>query len=246
LNTSNKIAELQERGFCVLESLFPAPLIHACREAFWPILLDYLSKHSHEPNRGPRRHFLPLPFEPPCFAPEFFFDPAILAIARAAMDDRIVADQWGCDVPLAGSQYQEPHVDYQRALFAEMPDLAVPPYMLVVSFGLTGIMPADGPMEIAPGTHRMLRAAALESVKAGRISLEPIPLEIGDVLIRHPWAVHRGTPNSTQIPRALATIRYVRRWYADDSREVNAVLLPLWGSLTAEQRSLLRFPLWRR
>jgi hypothetical protein len=68
-------------------------------------------------------------------------------------------------------------------------------------------------------------------------------LEIGDVLIRNPWAVHRGTPNTTDTPRALVTIRYVRHWYADDSRDVQAVPRAVWVSLTADQQSIMRFPI---
>ncbi len=47
-----KIAELQLKGFCVLKTHLSIPLIDACREAFWPILLGYLKNHSEEPNRG--------------------------------------------------------------------------------------------------------------------------------------------------------------------------------------------------
>ncbi len=72
------------------------------------------------------------------------------------------------------------------------------------------------------------------------------PLEIGDVLIRHPWAVHRGTPNNTAIPRAFATIRYVRRWYVDDSRDVNPIDGRTWRSLSPEQQCSMRFPLKSR
>jgi ectoine hydroxylase-related dioxygenase (phytanoyl-CoA dioxygenase family) len=183
-----------------------------------------------------------MPFERPCFASEFFFDHAVLTLIRATMGDGIVADQWGCDVPLGGSQYQEPHIDYQRPVFAERPELVFPPYMLVVSFGLLRITPAHGPVEIAPGTHRMARDVALQSVKAGEIPLRTISLETGDVLIRHPWAVHRGTPNTTDMPRALATIRYVRSWYTDSSRDVNAIPFSLWRSFTPKERCLLRFP----
>jgi len=84
-----------------------------------------------------------MPFEPPCFGPEFFFDTEVLSVVRGAMDDRVVAGQWGGEVP-----------DHQRPLSAESPD----------------------------------------------------PL-------------HWGTPNVTDTPRALATIRYVRRWYAGNSRD---------------------------
>jgi len=216
--------------------------VQCCREAFWPVLLDYLGTNRNKPNRGEHRHFLAMPFDPPCFAPEFFFDAGILDIVRGAMDDRVITDQWGCDVPLEGSKHQQPHVDYQRPLFAEAPDLALPTYMLLVSFGLIDISPAHGPIEIAPGTHRMPRTKALRSVADGEIELQPVTPELGDVLIRHPWALHRGTPNMTDTPRPLVTIRYVRRWYADDSREVNTIPAALWQSFTPEQQSIMRFP----
>jgi ectoine hydroxylase-related dioxygenase (phytanoyl-CoA dioxygenase family) len=89
----------------------------------------------------------------------------------------------------------------------------------------------------------MPRSEAIRAVESGEIRLEPMKLEVGDVLIRHPWALHRGTPNRTETPRALASIRYVRRWYADSSREINAVSRRVWEGLTSEQQSLLRFPI---
>ncbi|MBZ5625506.1 MAG: phytanoyl-CoA dioxygenase family protein [Acidobacteriia bacterium] len=240
---TDRIAELQERGFCVLKPHFPRSLIQACRDAFWPILLDYLERNRDQPNRGEHRHYLAMPFEPPCFAPEFFFDAGILSIVRGVMDERVVADQWGCDVPVLGSKHQQLHADYRRPLFPEAPDLLLPTYMLVVSFGLTDILPANGPIEIAPGTHRMPRDQAQRSVELAEIELQPVTLDLGDVLIRHPWALHRGTPNLTDTPRALVTIRYVRRWYADCSREVNSLPFAVWQSLTTEQQNILRFPI---
>jgi ectoine hydroxylase-related dioxygenase (phytanoyl-CoA dioxygenase family) len=238
----NQIAELEDRGYCILKACFSEIALRTCREAFWPTLLTYLEKNCNEPNRGPNRHFLPMPFDPPCFAPEFFFDTEVLAIVRGTMDERIVADQWGCDTPLKGSTNQEFHVDYRRPLFPEVPDLLLPTYMLVVSFGLVDITPADGPIEIAPGTHRLPRVQAVRAVEAARIMPEPITMKVGDVLIRHPWALHRGTANMTDTPRALLTVRYVRRWYAEGSRDVNSIPRAVWHSLTSEQRDLMRFP----
>jgi ectoine hydroxylase-related dioxygenase (phytanoyl-CoA dioxygenase family) len=237
------IATLREKGYCVLRAHLPPRLIDRCRDAFWPVLQTYLSAHGDKPNRGPQRHFLPMPFNSPCYAPEFFFDPDILSIVHGLLGDRIVADQWGCDVPMRGSGYQEPHVDYCHPLFAEAPDLQLPFYTLVVSFGLVRISNGNGPIEIAPGTHRMPRKEAMQAVTSREIPLQPIPLEIGDVLIRHPRALHRGTPNNTSIPRALVTVRYVRRWYADDSRDVNSIDARTWRSLSPEQQRMMRFPL---
>jgi hypothetical protein len=240
--TKEKILEVQEKGFCVLKAHFARRAIDACRDAFWPVLLAYLKAQGDGPNRGAHRHFLPMPFEPRCFAHTFFFDAEVLSIVRGVMDDRVVADQWGCDVPLRGSDYQGLHVDYQRPLFGELPDLSLPVYMLVISFGLVRIAPEHGPIEIAPGTHRMPRKEALRAVESAEIEMRPVPLEIGDVLIRHPWALHRGSPNTTDTPRALVSVRYVRSWYADNSREVNSVPRATWESLTPDQQGMLRFP----
>ena len=242
MTTADHIQAIRDQGFCVLPGHFPHRLIRDCRDAFWPVLLAYLQAHAGEPNRGPYRHFLPMPFEPPCFVPEFFFDTGILRIVRGLMGDQVVADQWSCDVPLRGSDYQEVHADYRRPLFEEAPDLPLPAYQLVVSFGLVRIGPEHGPIEMAPGTHRMPRAQALRAVQASEIVLRPVPLAAGDVLIRHPWVLHRGTPNTTDTPRALASIRYVRPWYADHSREVSAMGRATWRALTPGQQGMLRFP----
>jgi len=242
VSTEDKITELKKNGFCVLRTQLSVPLIEACRDAFWPALLAHLEHYRQEPNRGPNRHFLPMPFDPPCFAPDFFFDPGVLSIVHKVMDARVVADQWGCDVAIKGSQHQKLHVDYQRPLFAETPDLDLPPYMLVVSFGLVRITLDTGPIQIASGTHRMSRHDVEQAVHSTEIELCSVPLEIGDVLIRHPWALHRGTPNTTDTPRPLVTIRYVRRWYADDSREINPIPRAVWRRLTPEQQGAMRFP----
>jgi len=239
---NEKVLELHKNGYCLLRAGLPKAVVNACREAFWPILLKYVEDHGHEANRGPHRHSLPMPFHRPCFASEFFFDTTILDVVRGAMGSRMVADQWCCDIPLRGSQYQRFHVDYQRPLFEELPELSLPPYMLVVSFGFIDITAEHGPIEIAVGTHRMAREAAIRSVESGECDVDSVLMEIGDVLIRHPWALHRGTPNLTDAPRVLATIRYVRRWYADDSREVDAIPNTIWQSLTQEQRAIMRFP----
>jgi hypothetical protein len=238
---SEKISEVREQGYCILKSHLAPQVVEACRQAFWPRLVKHINSGCGS-NRGLHRHFFAMSFEPTIFNPQFFFDDEVLYIVRGLMDDRVVADQWGCDVPLRGSEYQAVHVDYQRPLFPEAPNLELPAYALVVSFGLVRIAPEHGPIEIAPGTHRMTRTDALQAVEAGEIGLQAVPLEIGDVLIRHPWALHRGTPNRTEVPRALATIRYVRRWYADTSREVENLPHATWESLTAEQQCMMRFP----
>jgi ectoine hydroxylase-related dioxygenase (phytanoyl-CoA dioxygenase family) len=157
------------------------------------------------------------------------------------MGDKVVADQWGCDVALTGADYQGIHVDYRHPLFSELPDLQLPVYMLIVSFGLGPITITDGPIEIAPGTQNMQRTQALRAAESGEVELQAVPLEVGDVLIRHPWAIHRGSPNRSITARALVSIRYVRSWYDDKSRDVSLMPQQVWESLTSEQQNMMRF-----
>ena len=242
ISLTDKVDELRDQGFCILKRHFAAPLVENCRISFLPVLQAFLESNGHSPNRGTNRFFLPMPFEPPCFTPEFFFDNKILSIIKGILGDRIAIDQWGCDVPLAGSDYQIAHVDYQRPLFYELPDLEMPVYMLVMSFALTQITEQNGAIELAATTHRLSRTEAIKAVEKKEIKMLPINMDIGDVLIRHPWVLHRGTPNKTDKPRLLTTIRYVRSWYADNSREVNSIPASVWKSLTSYQKNMLRFP----
>jgi ectoine hydroxylase-related dioxygenase (phytanoyl-CoA dioxygenase family) len=233
--------QVRQQGFAVLRDHLPRSAIDRCREGFLPYWERFL-RGGPPSNRGPHRYFLAMPFERPWFSPAFFVDPDILRVVRAVMDGGVVADQFGCDVPLAGSEYQRAHVDYAHPLFREVPDLVLPPFALVVSFGLGAIGPEDGPIEIAAGTHSWPRSRADAAIASDDLRLESVHLAPGDVLIRNPWALHRGTPNRTQAPRFLVSIRYVRRWYADDSREVEAIPRALWESLPTDCRQVMRFP----
>jgi hypothetical protein len=216
-----------------------AAIVEAARVALWPAIDAHI--RGSVPNRGPGRFFFPMPFEPPCFSTAFMFNPEVLAVVRIMLGERYVADQWGCDVCAEGSAHQGVHVDYRRPLFEELPDLRVPAYMIVVNFSLAPIGRADG-IEIAPESHLLPREHAIAAVQADRIPLELVLLDPGDILIRHPWALHRGSPNVSGRPRPLVSIRYVRRWYSDGSREVSTVPAAVWNALTDEQRAVMRFP----
>jgi hypothetical protein len=65
-------------------------------------------------------------------------------------------------------------------------------------------------------------------------------MAMGDVMIRDVRAVHRGTPNTTDVPRPMVVLGYSRRWY--HRPEVNIrVPRSSWYALPEIGRSLLRF-----
>ena len=160
-------------GFCILRDQFPIPAIEACNEAFAPILRDYVAEHADNPNRGPCRHYITLPFEPPLYNPCFFDDNTVIAIASQILGEDFVIDQYASDTPLKGSVYQEIHGDV-GPLFRENPDFQHPPAILAVNFPFVDVTPAHGPFEVACGTHLLPKAEALRQIEDGEIPLEPL------------------------------------------------------------------------
>jgi ectoine hydroxylase-related dioxygenase (phytanoyl-CoA dioxygenase family) len=123
-------------------------------------------------------------------------------MAVTAELDRLTSD-------LPGSEYQELHRDHPP-LFSE--DFTTPLYALAVNFPLCAVTTENGPLEIVKGTHRLPRDEALSSAGSTRRPIEPVTLELGDVVIRTPLALHRGTPNRTCHSRPMVVMGYVRSW----------------------------------
>jgi ectoine hydroxylase-related dioxygenase (phytanoyl-CoA dioxygenase family) len=62
------------------------------------------------------------------------------------------------------------------------------------------------------GTHLIPREEGLEKLARGEFRMEQFPLQMGDVMMRSPLALHRGTPNRTDSPRPMVVMGYVMHW----------------------------------
>ena len=231
--------QIEQDGFCILRNHFPAVALDACLEAFTPQLLAYEKKHRGNPNRGPFRHYITLPFEPPFYNPTFFFDSCILDILRSILGTDIRIDQYASDTPFNNSVYQDIHADL-APLFPDQPTLIVPPALLTVNFSFVDITPERGPFEVARGSHLLPKEEALAQIKAGTIPLEPLLMSKGDVLIRNPLCLHRGTPNRTVTPRPVAVISVSRFWYHREQLEAKPLSTSLWDNFTAKQQKIMQ------
>jgi hypothetical protein len=69
--------------------------------------------------------------------------------------------------------------------------------------------------------------------------MEPFPMELGDVLIRSPLALHRGTPNRTDTPRPMVVLGYVMHWLHTPKVDLR-VPRAAWERLSTAHRRLLR------
>ena len=193
VEVQDKVEQILVEGFCILRDQFPKPAIEAGNQAFAPILLDYVAEHADNPNRGPARHYIPLPFEPRCITP---------ASSTTIQSSPLRAKCWGRISRLTNTPairrsmvrcIREIHGDV-GLLFPENPDLQHPPAILAVNFPFIDVTPAHGPFEVARGTHLIPKTEALRRIEDGEIPLEPLLMNAGDVLIRDPRCLHRGTP----------------------------------------------------
>jgi len=130
IDTQKCIDQVLQDGYCILRDHFPKEAIEACRAAWHPIADAHLAEHADSPNRGPNRHYIPLPFRPPLYNPAFFNDDTILAIAAGILGEQVLVDGFASDTPSKGSVHQEVHADLPE-LFPEQPDLILPPHILV-------------------------------------------------------------------------------------------------------------------
>jgi ectoine hydroxylase-related dioxygenase (phytanoyl-CoA dioxygenase family) len=139
-------------------------------------------------------------------------------------------------VPVQGSDYQEIHRDY-RPLFQD--EVITPLYALAVNVPLVEVTPENGPFQMARGTHRMTRDEAMRKVEAGEIPMESFLSQRGDVSIRTPLALHRGSPNRTDTPRPNVVMGYVMHWLHTPKVDLT---LPraYYKSLPESQQKLLR------
>ena len=229
-------ADLNRDGLCILRGLLDTNLIEEWAQAFKALFADRQSLPGGLAPRETSRYYLTLPWRAPFANVDVFANPTVLGVLNRIFPQEYVLVQLGADVPLQGSEYQETHRDF-RPLFTE--DHATPLYAVAVNFPLVDVTDENGPFEQARGTHVLSREVALEKVRTGEMPMERFPLQRGDLMIRSPLALHRGTPNRTANPRPMVVMGYVMHWLHTPKVDVT---LPrdYYDSLPETTQKLLR------
>ena len=240
LNMEEYVEQVRTEGFCILHGCLPVELVDGCNTAYQQILKAHKTAFSEKPNRGPMRMYIPLPFRQPFYDRRIFENELILAIVGKLIGEDMVISEYSTDTPLDGSVHQQVHQDL-GVLFHEDPDFVHPPEIIAVNFPFIDVTPDRGPLEIARGTHRLPYSEAFKLVEEGGIPLEPVLLNRGDVLIRNPRCLHRGTPNTSDVARVVAVIGF-NRWWLDRSRMVASGQMPreTWSGFSAREKKMLR------
>ena len=230
--------EVRRTSATVLPGLIPVETIDRWNQAFQPLLAAAMERDKDDPNRGPQRFYVTLPFVEPWADPAIVDNDAIMAVVSELVGADGVMCQLATDTPLKGSDYQDLHRDTQL-LFPET-GAETPPYQLAVNFPLVDVTDAHGPLETTYGSHRQLKADVLQRLARGELEIHRELMALGDVIIRDVRAVHRGTPNVTEEPRPMVVIGYSRRWL--HRPEVNIrVPRSTYDRLSERAQRLVRF-----
>ncbi len=231
-----RVADLNRDGICTLRGALDPELVAEWRSAFDSLFRERQSRPGGLAPRERNRYYLTLPWVPPFADAGVWANPAVLGVLNRVFAQEYVLVQLGADVPVQDSDYQEIHRDY-RPLFTD--DVVTPLYALAVNFPLVEVTEENGPFQQARGTHVMPRDVALEKVRSGEIPMESFYMQPGDVSIRTPLALHRGSPNRSPAPRPMVVMGYVMHWLHTPQVDVN-VPRDYFGSLPESQRALLR------
>jgi ectoine hydroxylase-related dioxygenase (phytanoyl-CoA dioxygenase family) len=230
-------------GALMIEDIVHADLIAEARKAFHESYSGYLdgSKREDTLGVGGRRVLITVRLEPPFDKREFFANPFLLEILRAALDDGFVLGAFGVVCSLPGAPAQQTHDDGgilfpQSALSGLLPPVAV-----TVAIPLIEMNEAHGTTTLWLGSHR--DAKRLHTDQA----VEPVVRE-GSCMIWDFRLKHAGTPNRSAVPRPLLYLTYCRPWYFEHINfnvKTNPRQKPLiakksfLSSLSDDQRRLL-------
>jgi hypothetical protein len=223
----------------VLRGHFDPELLRRWRAEFEPLLRANIAQEKDDPNRGPQRFYVTLPFRGIFADPTIHEDPDVLAIVERVAGPDPVMCQLATDTPLRGSDFQDWHAD-TPLLFPETEDNDTPSFQIAVNFPLVDVTDANGPLETTYGTHRMNKTTVMQRLSAGELAVHRETMALGDVMIRDVRAVHRGTPNLTDGPRPMVVIGYSRRWLHRPEVSIR-VPCSTFERLSERGRRLVRF-----
>ena len=155
--------------------------------------------------RGPNRYYVEIHPERIRGFVDLVTHPWVTAVSETVLGPDYKIVEIGFDVPLEGAMYQPWHRD-----FPSPPETLVGRRLNSLAFNVTtvDVTPQMGPFEIAAGTqwdvaeeftHEMFPPKLLYPRYEARAQ-QKMP-QRGDISARSALTIHRGTPNTTSVPR---------------------------------------------
>lgn len=228
---------LHTRGYLILRNAVPANVYREARRCFDEVFADCVdSKQGDDWYQVARatgavfwernHRWRIFPKLTGIFAnPSLITPPAVLSVLHSTLGEDFFCKFVSSDTCLRGAEIQSPHRELGSGRAWEPCA-----YVVNVPLGPCGL--DNGPLEVWPGSGHLWRSDLLDELgldtdvqdarnpdceafcalfPSRRIELQP-----GDILIRDPGLLHRGTVNRTDTPRSMMTIAFFRRGHWHD------------------------------
>jgi len=231
-------------GFAGLPGAFAPEWASQLREDFDVLYAEALAAEGGTVSRGPNRHYLAIHPERLTGFVDLVTHPTIVALCGHMLGDDYQVVEVAFDVPLPGAVHQPWHRDFP------MPEETRRDGRLSsLAFNLTtvDVTPEMGPMELAPGTqfdpgvdfeHGMFPAES-DHARYESLATQRRP-RLGDASVRTGLAIHRGTPNVSEVARPVLVLGVVAPGV--DTADAHSIELsaPFYDALPAQLHEHLR------
>jgi ectoine hydroxylase-related dioxygenase (phytanoyl-CoA dioxygenase family)/SAM-dependent methyltransferase len=215
------VERFDERGFVVLDGLFPVDLVDglhaACRAQFGAMDSPAMAAVARRggPNRflevGPHRYEIAVQMtdafrDPRAYAGEF-----LLRLLWRLLDGECHLSSFTVVVSFPGAGRQHVHRDYPHLFSDHELATRLPAHAVSVVLPLVDVDRRTGPTGVWPGSHRWPEARAADP--ADVVAPET---RKGDCLLLDYRTLHAGMPNSGEIIRPTLYMVYSRPWFFDE------------------------------
>jgi ectoine hydroxylase-related dioxygenase (phytanoyl-CoA dioxygenase family) len=254
---------LHTRGYVILHGAVPPELAHEAGSEFQHIYRDCVATKQGDDwyqrgretgavfwERDCRWRIFPR-LRPPFDSPWLLANPFVMELLDLLLGEGFFCKFVSSDTCTKGASLQSPHRELGVGRTWE-------PQAFVVNIPLGVCGLHNGPLEIWPGGSHLWNNDLLQKldvkfdVQDGRnpdferlASLFPsrkVELAPGDVLIRDPGMMHRGTVNESDDPRSMLTTCYFRRGHAHDYGKCDYNLdRELWEGLDPAVKALFAY-----
>ncbi len=206
------VEQVKYNGYVVFDSVVPQELVDALREEYMVMFNRLLE----DPGKtfGENHYGMSLPFRPPFSDERVVANPLVIPVLEQLLGDDFVNHALLSNTCIPGSGYQDTHSDVP-ALYPEIPNIWLPPYMIVMNIPLVDMTEENGATEIWPGgTHyTTLPNDCIAAAKANFVS-QRAEMPAGSIMLRDARMWHNGTPNRSDHPRQMLAMTYQRPWFS--------------------------------
>jgi hypothetical protein len=237
---------LETDGIIALKGAFPKTWVQQVREDIDSAFEEARSREGGAVGRGPNRWYVEIHPEALRGFVGLVDHPWVRAVCETVLgpDYRIV--EVGFDTPFPGATLQPWHRD-----FPSPPETKEGHRLTSLAFNLTTVDTTDemGPFEIAPGTqweggeafdHEQFPPES-EHPRYEALAQRKYP-RVGDLSARSALAIHRGTPNRSQVPRPVLVLGVDAPGAGNDAHHDLAVTKAFWQELPQRVRDHLHCP----